>query len=72
MMTATCFYFITESTKQAVYAPVVLIGCCSSSLIVMGLSYLGDLVGKHKVVHLKLSYDSLSNYCRFIVCRVLC
>ena len=46
---AVWFYFITQSTKQMVYAPIVLIGCSSSAMYVMTLAFITDVIGQDKV-----------------------
>ena len=46
---AVWFYFITQSTKQMVYAPIVLTGCSSSAMYVMTLAFITDVIGQDKV-----------------------
>ena len=46
---AVWFYFITESTKQMVYASIVLLGFGNSGMIVMALSYVAHFIGNDKV-----------------------
>ena len=46
---AVWFYFITESTKQMVYASIVLLGFGNSGMIVMALSFVAHFIGNDKV-----------------------
>ena len=46
---AVWFYFITESTKQMVYASIVLLGFGNSGMNVMALSFVAHFIGDDKV-----------------------
>jgi len=42
-------YFQTPSTRQATYAPVILIGFGMSVMYVMALAFITELIGENKV-----------------------
>ena len=42
-------YFQTPSTKQTTYVPVVIIGGGMSTMYVMALAFMTELIGENKV-----------------------
>ena len=46
---AAWFFLVTQSTKQMVYAPILLSGCSSSAMYAMALSFITDVIGQEKV-----------------------
>ena len=51
-------YFQTPSTRQATYAPVIIIGFGMSVMYVMSTAFVTELIGDNKVC-------DLGKYCKF-------